>query len=108
VEHVASIFRVEDNQAANLQADDAVWWQFPTSLFFGLLLNPEDGKGVFLVFTSGSQTVVPVPGGTRRIGWGYAKIIFVMAENKNTKTKLWSFGLQRETYVKVVTRLAHH
>jgi hypothetical protein len=27
---------------------------------------------------------------------------------KNTKTKLLSFGLQRETYVKVVTRPAHH
>jgi hypothetical protein len=27
---------------------------------------------------------------------------------KNTKTKLWSFGLQREICVKVVTRPAHH
>jgi hypothetical protein len=28
--------------------------------------------------------------------------------NKNTKTKLLSFGLRRETYVKAVTRTAHH
>jgi hypothetical protein len=53
------------------------------------------------------------PGGTRRTGWGLTKITLIMAANtkkekKNTKTKLWSFGLQRETYVEVVTRPAHH
>jgi hypothetical protein len=48
--------------------------------------------------------------------WGYAKIILVMAENtkkkgvkiKTQKIILWSFGLQKDTYVKVVTAPAHH
>jgi hypothetical protein len=50
--------------------------------------------------------------------WGYAEIILVMAENtkkkevkirvKTQKQSYEVFGLQRETYVKVVTRPSHH
>jgi hypothetical protein len=56
------------------------------------------------------------PGGTGRIGWGVRENYNIgnggkhkkLSYNKSTKTKLWSFGLQRQTYVKIVTRLAHH
>jgi hypothetical protein len=55
------------------------------------------------------------PGGTRRTGLGVrGNNIGNGGKTKKKgfkikqKTKLCSFGLQRETYVKVVTRLAHH
>jgi hypothetical protein len=53
--------------------------------------------------------------------WGYAADRLGVCENnignggkhkkeltKNTENESWSFGLQRETYVKVITRPAHH
>jgi hypothetical protein len=53
------------------------------------------------------------PGGTLWTGWGYAKILLVVVENKKKgvkikKRKLLSFGLQKDSYVKVVTRPSHH
>jgi hypothetical protein len=59
---------------------------------------------------------VRIPGGTRWTGWGYAKIILVMAENTKekkgvkikTQKQSYEVLVYKERHVKVVSRPAHH
>jgi hypothetical protein len=60
------------------------------------------------VYSTGSLPVVCVYLGLRENNIGNGGKHKKKELKWKTNTKLWSFDLQRETYVKVVTRPAHH